>query len=91
MNITAQQVQDEAIKIGEPYRVHVHCCSMCGYPCGYNVTATGVSFDAGCDCTRRSEIRESSFQDIASWINMQSREDIAEKIWRRVQNLEPVL
>lgn len=30
--------------------LHLHDCSLCGYPVAYYFGADGVSLDTGCDC-----------------------------------------
>lgn len=64
-------------------KVDHHTCGICHYMTNYYVSDGQLHFDPGCDCTGGGGWRESSFQDAAEWVNMQSIEankiDIAKK------------
>ncbi len=72
-NITSEDVKAAMADAGTTRILH-HECSMCGYPCAYEVLDGGevVVFDAGCHCTGRHDLRPSGFDAIAAWHNMQT-------------------
>jgi hypothetical protein len=57
----------------------VHDCSICGYPCGYQFSGDDVYYDSGCWCVSYSDKRKKSWDDVASFYNMQSHPDIIKK------------
>jgi hypothetical protein len=75
--IPADITSDEVRAITKESRLlflGIHNCSMCNYPCGYVIDGDVVSYDAGCDCTGRFEMRPSNFGAIADIHNMQKGE-----------------
>lgn len=59
-----------------------HRCSMCDYMTRYLFRCGLVHFDAGCDCSQSSSIRDSSYEAIADWLAMQSSDEIRDDIWK---------
>ena len=78
---SADWVREEVKRRGASLLLH-HDCSLCGYPTAYHFGGpfAEVVFDAGCDCTHRSSLREASYDAIADWLAMQSSDDIREAI-----------
>lgn len=55
-------------------------CSICNYPLSYYFSNGQVTFDSGCDCTRLNNIRQSSWNDVADFFNMQEHPSLVEKM-----------
>lgn len=83
MKVTAEEVKTALKKAGVT-KLDCHECSLCGYPCGYLIEGEHVGYDHGCNCTSYRDVSQSSYGAIAEWVNMQSREDIAQGIWKRI-------
>jgi hypothetical protein len=76
-----EELKEQATKIGL-HRWRVHNCSMCGYPCGYEIHDNEVFYDSGCDCVSYSNIQPRSWEDLANSYNMNQPEnnpDISQK------------
>ena len=80
MKVTAHEIAQMVADKPDGHRIPCHNCIMCDYPCGYIVHPNGIVYDHGCDCTKRYLTSDRTFDDIADWVNMQSREDIALRI-----------
>jgi len=68
-------------------KFELHKCSICNYPCGFifKNNFQDVLYDHGCDCTRLSLHRITSWEEVASLYNMQSDEKYIKKtneFWR---------
>jgi hypothetical protein len=77
--ITGEEVKKACLAAGITNIDH-HNCSMCGYMTRYFVEGEDLFFDAGCDCTRRQVCSRRSWQDAADWINLQTRDEIKQRI-----------
>ncbi len=82
MSLTAAMVRDALTQAGIP-RIDHHSCGGCGYMTAYLIAGDQVAFDAGCDCTRRSVWEARTFQDLADWINRQSRPEVRRALLER--------
>lgn len=71
----------EAIKQRAQGKVFLdhHDCSICGGMVGYVMGGERVVFRSSCGCSWSPD-RESSFQDIADWLAMQSSDEIRDRI-----------
>lgn len=89
--VTVKQCAD-VIRENNLARIGHHKCSMCGYPTGYVIGDDGVTvlFDAGCDCTGRYTMRESSLDDIVNLFNMQKPE-IRARMWDDFKAGKPLI
>ena len=92
---TKEELKIQAEKIGLK-RWTIHCCSMCGYPCGYLI-GEKVFYDSGCDCVGYSDVQERSWDDLAEAYNINQPEnnpeisqeylDELEKVWQFNKNV----
>ncbi len=71
---TAEELKDQAQKIGLNF-YPVHNCTMCNYTCGYLIDRGNVSYDSGCDCTRRYVVEPRNWEDLANTYNMNQPEN----------------
>lgn len=69
--ITGEQVREAMIAAGITVVNH-HECSICGVPVCYFRVDDRLYFDSSCDCAS-STPRQSSWEEAADWINMQSK------------------
>ena len=76
---TGEQVKEACLAAGMK-RVRVRDCSMCGYPCAYVIENGELFFDPGCDCTHRHHPEPRDWEAAASWINMQTKQEIKNEI-----------
>lgn len=74
--ITGEDVK-KAMKEAGLSRIVVRDCSMCSYPLAYVVKGDDLYFDRGCWCGTKGvgPLAKISWNDPASMINMQSREE----------------
>lgn len=79
---SAEWVKQQAQEKGASWLVN-HDCSLCGVDVGYVINDDDVSYRSGCGCSWSPD-RQSSFQDIADWLAMQSSDDIRDKIMARL-------
>lgn len=77
---TVEEFKKQA-KLKNITKVWVHDCSICKYPCGYiiNNDAT-VTYDSGCDCVSYHGYRPSSFDEVASFYNIQTDEKVIQEM-----------
>lgn len=45
-----------------------HCCSLCGYPCGYLYISNHLYYDSGCDCTDEKIMETRDEKELEDWI-----------------------
>jgi hypothetical protein len=77
----------EAVKAKGATYLENHDCSLCGVSVGYNflpqdaVAALGceVTFRSACGCSWSPD-RPASYEDIADWLAMQSKDEIRDRI-----------
>lgn len=79
---TGEEVKQAGLAAGITIIDH-HDCSICGYMVSYFILGDQLYFDSGCDCGISSQPTVRTWQEAADWINMQTREDIREKIAAR--------
>jgi hypothetical protein len=46
----------------------VHCCSLCGYACGYILIDGEYFYDSGCDCLEKTALDKRSEDEVKQWI-----------------------
>lgn len=56
-----------------------HDCALCGVRVAYFFDAGGVTFNSSCGCGSAAPSR-SSFRAVADWLEMQSSDEIREKL-----------
>ena len=71
---TAKELKEQAEKIGLEF-YPIHKCSICQYMCGYIIRDGEVAYDHGCDCTTYSNIRPTSWSDLAKTYNLNQPEN----------------
>ncbi len=74
-NVTGEEVK-EAVLIADINHIENHSCSLCGEMTYYFVAGKELYFNSACDCSAYSKIappRPCSWQEVADWINMQSK------------------
>lgn len=85
---TVEELKEQAQKIGLT-RYPVHNCSMCGYPCGYNIHGDNVEYDSGCDCVTYQNIQPRSWEELTKTYNMNQPENnpkISKQFLKKLNN-----
>lgn len=80
-DVSAEEVS-KAVAAKGITRIDHHDCNICGYMTHYSLHDGRLYFHAGCDCGRWSDPEPRPWSDASSWINMQSRPEIKEKLAR---------
>lgn len=80
--VTAEQIRESVIKNNIRF-FPIHSCGLCNVPIGYSFFKYNcpyeVTFDSSCDCAS-SGPRQSSFEDVAEHINMQTSEEYVNEL-----------
>lgn len=87
--VTADQVRQTVTDYGITHLPH-HDCGGCGVWVKFVFSPDGerIAFDPNCDCgSPWSPPRETTFQELADWFNMQSVPGVAQTIWDRMMEL----
>lgn len=71
---TAEELKQQAKKIGLKFWL-IHNCSICGYPCGYDISGNEVFYDSGCDCVAYDNVVKKDWEDLAKTYNMNQPEN----------------
>jgi hypothetical protein len=72
---TAEELKDQAKRLGLSF-YPVHDCSLCGYKCGYVISADlGLEYDSGCYCTSGSYEEIRTWDDLAATYNLNQPEN----------------
>lgn len=70
--VTAEEVKLSVLAKDITWIPH-HRCGVCDAPVGYIVSHGEIYYDSSCDCAQ-SHPRPSSWDDLASWINLHTGE-----------------
>jgi hypothetical protein len=77
-DVTAAQVRDMVQSAGRKFWA-LHSCSICRVPVGYLFDGESVDFKSSCGCSW-SPNQPRSWQDVADAVNLQSREDVFQRM-----------
>lgn len=79
---SAKWVKQQAQEKGASWLVN-HDCSICGVDVGYIINGDYVAFRSGCGCSWAPD-RESSFEEISEWLQMQRSDEIRDGIMSKL-------
>lgn len=68
--ITAQEAQ-AIVPAGKDHFI-IHKCGFCGYACGFYFRNGGIQYDNGCNCVFYDGWRDTTWQELADVINLQT-------------------
>lgn len=87
---SAEWVRDQ-VRSANAYKLDHHECSLCGVMVRYGFNPPGtepeVYFRSMCGCSYSPD-RPATWDDVADWLNMQSSDEIRERIWHGLHSRE---